>query len=321
MNDLDLMERFRADLPPADPAVLARARARMFTAPATRPARARWVWRLAPAGALAVAAAVAVTTVHTPSPQAGPATTTTGPQAAPDATHVLLLAAAEARREPDLKARPDQFVYVESRVAWAGWAAPALGVAGAKYIPPVEKDRRIWLSVDGSRPGTLEEQPAAGGAVETNPKGGDADVYGDGGPGTPAYRDDLPTGAKAMRAYLYGGAKNKNPSDARAFTRVGDTIREEYVPPASVAALFEAASTIPGTKVVPEADLAGRKGVAVSLTSRGIRHDLIFDSASYRFLGERDVVVGDIPSVPKGTVVGWTAQLRIAIVDRAGQLP
>jgi hypothetical protein len=320
MNDLDLMERFRADLPPADPAALARARARMFATPATRPARARWVWRLAPAGALAVAAAVAVATVHAaPSPQAGPTTTTTTAQAAPDAPHVLLLAAAEARREPALKARPDQFVYIESRVVAGGakW-----GTTGATYVPPVEKDRRIWLSVDGSRPGTLEERPAAGGSVETNPKNEDGGLYGDGGPGTPAYRDDLPTGAKAMRAYLYRVAKNKNPSDARAFTRVGDTLREEYVPPASVAALFEAASTIPGTKVVREADLAGRKGVAVSLTAEGIRHDLIFDSATYHFLGERSVVVVDnIPPFPKGAVIDWTAQIRVAIVDRPGQLP
>ena len=34
MSDLDLVERFRADLPPADPAALSRARARMFHEPA-----------------------------------------------------------------------------------------------------------------------------------------------------------------------------------------------------------------------------------------------------------------------------------------------
>jgi hypothetical protein len=124
-----------------------------------------------------------------------------------------------------------------------------------------------------------------------------------------------------MRHYLYHGAENKNPPDTRAFTLVGDTLREQYVPPKAVAALFDAAATIPGTSVVHQADVAGRHGIAVSRTNQGIRHDLIFDSSTYRFLGERDVAVGNVPPYPKNAVIGWTAQLHLAIVDRAGQLP
>ncbi|WP_250006048.1 hypothetical protein [Actinoplanes sp. M2I2] len=87
--------------------------------------------------------------------------------------------------------------------------------------------------------------------------------------------------------------------------------------------MFEAAATIPGTEVVRQADLAGRAGVAVSRTDDdGIRHDLIFDAGSHRFLGERQVAVTDrTPPYPKGALIGWTAQLEVAIVDKAGQLP
>ena len=98
-------------------------------------------------------------------------------------------------------------------------------------------------------------------------------------------------------------------------------VREQYLPPATLAALFEAAATIPGTTKVEQVDLAGRRGIAVSRTDQDFRHDLIFDAKTYKFLGERDVMVGDLKPYPKNAVTGWTAQLKIAVVDRPGQLP
>jgi hypothetical protein len=63
--------------------------------------------------------------------------------------------------------------------------------------------------------------------------------------------------------------------------------------------------------------------MAVSrLTAKGqVRFDYIFDAKTYEFLGERVVVVGHLPPYPKGVVSRWTAKLKVAIVDRAGQLP
>ncbi|WP_051807165.1 CU044_5270 family protein [Actinoplanes subtropicus] len=330
MSDLDLVERFRADLPPAEPAVLSRARARMFHDPAPR-RRARWQWGLIPAGALAAVVAAAVVlggTGHAPVPTPPAAHGSPGSPAT-DAAGVLRLAAAEARRDPLLTARPDQFLYVESRVAWAG-ATTALGnsatpgtIGTTGYQPPVEKLRRVWLSVDGTRPGLLRQQRANGGKVQTIPLGNE-DAPGVRLPSP--YRDDLPTDATAMRAYLYSAKpdparKSDLSPDTMAFTKVGDTLREEYVPPRAVAALFEAAATIPGTTVKKQADLSGRRGIAVCRADQGQSYELIFDASTYAFLGERDVVAGDHPGLPKDAVLGWTAQLRMAIVDRAGQLP
>ncbi len=317
MNDLDLMTEFRQDVAPPEQAALARARAGMFrTAPARN--KARWVWRLAPAGALVAAVAVAGVVIRpsadTPPPGAEPGNVASGAAAESEAGQVLRLAAAEARREPALTAGAGQFVYVQSRVAWSGTETSP---TEQRYIEAVERERRIWLSTDGSTDGLLREGPAF------------ADVPLTGGRGIPAYRTDLPTDAKAMRAFLYQDATDNPPKpggptpDERAWTKIGDTLRETYVPPASVAALFDAAATIPGAGVVQGADLAGRKGTAVAWTAdHGIRFELIFDSTTHRLLGERTVAARDVePGIRKGQVTGFTAQLKIAIVDRAGQLP
>ncbi|WP_127506785.1 CU044_5270 family protein [Actinoplanes solisilvae] len=302
MNDLDLMKGFRDEATPPDPEVLADARAAMFRTETAKPRR-RWMRSLLPVGALAVAVAVAVVVTR---PREAV-------QAPPDAeaVQVLRLAAAEARREPVLSARPDQFVYVESQVAWAG---SILTDGKTTYQPPVEKHREIWLSVDGSQKGWVRERADRPGD-EFN-----MDVPIDGGV-TPAYLTDLPTDPAKMREWLYNGPDNKNPEDRRAWTMIGDTLREQYLAPAAVSAMFEAAATIPGTSVVKQIDLAGRRGIAVSRTDGGLRSDLIFDATTYRFLGEREVAVNDVVPYPKGSVVGWTAQLKVAIVDGAGQRP
>jgi hypothetical protein len=323
MNDLDLMEKFRTEVPPPTAAVLADARARMFRAEPRR-ARKRWVWSLIPATAVGVVtAAVAFTFVGVNPEQPEQREQ----QPSTEAAQVLRLAAAEARREPVQPARPDQFVYVESLVAWGGAEASANGnLKDAKYIPPVEKNRRIWLSVNGTRDGLLRER-----ATDPRDAADPTSLIHENVPlpvqGTPipAYLRDLPTEAKGMRKWLYAGAESGkgggNPPDVTAFVKVGDSLREQYIPPASVAAMFEAAATIPGTSVVKQVDLAGRRGVAVSKVHHATRHDLIFDAASYRFLGEREVAQKDAAPFPAGAVIGWTAQLKVAVVDRAGQLP
>jgi hypothetical protein len=274
--------------------------------------RRRLAWSLVPVGGLACAAAVVAVVALRP-PDAAPPPAGDGPaavaQAPADAGQVLRLAAAEARKEPVLPAKPGQFVYVHSRVAWA--SANAAEDGKGEYVAPKGHERRIWLSVDGKLPGLLREQ------------GQDGDIPLDANV-PPAYRADLPTDEKGMTKYLYRDTANdpkKRSPHSMAWTKVGDTLREQYLTPDSVAALFDAAAAIPGSKTVSQVDLAGRKGIAVSRTDAVARHDLIFDRSTYRFLGERDVVVGDLPGIPKGAVTGFTAQLEIAIVDRAGQRP
>jgi hypothetical protein len=320
MNDLELVERFRADLPPADPAALNRARARMFHTPPPPSPRRRWAWGLVPAGALAAAVTVAVVTARpeasapTAAPTAptasGPATRV-APTTATDAAGVFRLAAAEARARPALVAKPGQFVYVESIDATDN--VDNLETKPT-WTPPRAVNRKIWLAVDGVRPGLLRETVVRTGKVSEVPLDGRT---------APAYVTKLPTDPARMRDWLYSGRDTGNGPDATAWNLIGDTLREQYLPPDAQAAMFEAAATIPGATLVRQADLAGRKGIAVSRLSdaKNVRFDYIFDAKTYDFLGERVVVVGDLKPYPKGVVSRWTAQLTVAIVDRAGQLP
>lgn len=331
MNELDLVEKFRDDMPTADPAALNRARARMFHGPAAR-RRARWQWGLVPAGALAavVAGAVAINGMGShaliPVPQTAQGSPGSGgsPTVATDAAGVLRLAAAEVRTEPVLPARPDQFVYVESLTAYDNVDNLE---KKPTYVPPKEIRRKVWMSVDGSRAGLLSEtvvktgeksETPLGNGVNPSPGANAPQVIGL----SPAYLTNLPTGTKAMRDWLYQGSGSATKgNDTTAWTKIGDTLREQYVTPAEQAAMFEAAATIPGVAMVKQADLAGRAGIAVSRTSGKVRFDYIFDAKTYDYLGERVVVVGHLPPYPKGAVSAFTAQLRVAIVDRTGQLP
>jgi hypothetical protein len=231
----------------------------------------------------------------------------------PDAAQVLRLAAADARREPVLKARPDQFVYVRSLTAFGGF--DLLPAGGERWRPPVEEIRRVWLSVDGTRTGLLRQKPVDPKAKSPRPELADMKLTGMG----PPYTKNLPADPANMRAWLFEGTSG---SATAAFLKVGEALSEHYLPPDSTAALFEAAATIPGVKVVPGVvDLAGRRGVAITqVSSTGLQSQLIFDSATHAYLGKRKVAVKG-HGVPDGTVTGWSAQLEIAIVDRPGQEP
>jgi hypothetical protein len=137
----------------------------------------------------------------------------------------------------------------------------------------------------------------------------------------PGYVADLPTDAKAMLDYLYDHASGGNPRDQEAFTAAGDLIREAYLSPAALAAVFDAVARIPGVAVVGDVtDQAGRHGVAVALTEvQGMRTELIFDKTSHAFLGTRSVMVRDSDGLHKGDVFESSAVLKVAIVDRVGQ--
>jgi len=73
---------------------------------------------------------------------------------------------------------------------------------------------------------------------------------------------------------------------------------------------------------VPRAvNAAGQRGIAVQQRFRGISQQLIFNPRTYAFIGERQVAVSAASGLRAGTILDSTAILRLAVVDRAGQLP
>ncbi|MFF9507415.1 CU044_5270 family protein [Streptomyces sp. NPDC014724] len=241
--------------------------------------------------------------------------------------HIALAAAGE--KQPTVRA--DQFVYIESKVAFAGQ-----GAGGGKVTTPSAHTRQVWLSADGSRPGLLREEGEPDSSL-----GGDAPVYDlDRRGATPrprtahkkgasisdpthAYVASLPTDPDALLKLIRDETHGQGQDpDQRAFTAIGDLLAETWAPPQVGAALYKAAAKIPGVTVIDAAtDAAGREGVAVARTAHGQQTQWVFDRTTYAFLGERTVLTESGDAGPAGTVVGTSAVLTRAAVDRTGETP
>ncbi|TDD91343.1 CU044_5270 family protein [Actinomadura rubrisoli] len=296
---------------------------------------------LAAAG-LAAAAAVVVL-VPAGGEDHGPVLTNVG------ATEVLTRASRAAAARPDLKPRPDQFLYVESRDYQRPGPDPEVEEGGAGK-------RRAWLSIDGRHAGLIrgsengrkeestwlcsnsaEGQEGAANPTSRNPRV-DLAHPPTGCRSEGALLTGMPNSVEAMRRWLYKHSHGDNPPDVQAFTTVGDSIREHYVQPRTLSLLFAAAARLPGVTVTRGVtDLAGRKGIAVGQTWQQVRKELIFDARTYALLGERTVVdlqstwrpSGASPSPSgsarapgkQGTVLYASAELKMAVTDRAGQQP
>ncbi|TXS50489.1 hypothetical protein EAO75_12155 [Streptomyces sp. uw30] len=281
------------------------------------PARpgARW---LRPAlAAAAVVTAAAVTFVVLPSSGSGGGASAQRPgKTAVSVLEDIALAAEDAGGAYG-EIRDDQFVYVDSKVSYAGYEEGKKTV-----IQPLHRSEQ-WTSVDGTRKGLVRE--AGRGQWSTDP---------DPAPGKPGYDVStnyrhlatLPTDPDEMYEWLerVGPGNSGQELHQAMFVLVGDLIRDALVPPEQAAALFRAVARIPGVKVVENVvDAAGRRGVAITRDDpdNPTRDEWIFDAKTHEFLGERSVATDDYSDIKKGQVTGNTAILDRAIVDRAGQRP
>ncbi|MCZ7417024.1 CU044_5270 family protein [Streptomyces sp. WMMC897] len=221
--------------------------------------------------------------------------------------------AAESRKAP-AEIRDDQYVYVLSKGAYRTYFQE-----GKTRIDPPQK-RELWTAVDGSREGLLVDEGHFGGRTATEPDT----------PGLPtntSYRSlqRLPTDPQEMRDWLYEHASdNEFDDDHNAFVLVGDMVRETLLPPGVAAALFRAAGTIPGVEVRDHVrDAAGREGIAVTRESRGERTEIVFDRTTKEYLGERTVRTekDEHNGLSRGDLIGQSAVLERAVVDRTGERP
>jgi hypothetical protein len=297
-----------------------------------RPRRWRG-WRLVVTGGLAMTLAAALLTASTLRLWG------TSPAASAQAAEILRLAAVAAERQPVLTAGPSRFIYVKSVETAAVMTGDSNGRVTSVHL---HTDlREIWNSASGTRNGLLRDQPRSGTAPghptgawqatvlqgcrdgRLNPAAGAAVALSVGRcVPQPAYRTGLPSSGRAMFAYLYRNSHGQNPPDVEAFITAGDLIRESYVRPAALAALFAAVAQMPGVSVADHAvNAIGQQGVAVQQTYRGISEQLIFNPRTHAFIGERQVAVSASSGLSVGTVLDSTATLRLAVVGRAGQLP
>ena len=261
------------------------------------PRRNPWLRPVITAGAVATVAALTFVVLpgggadgtSAATPGKGTTTTTAARTAATLLEDIAL--AAEGTELPS-GIRDDQFVYVKSRVAYTTYTN-----GGPGKLDPVH-DREVWLSVDGTRDGLLEEDKDPLQHQSLASEG----LLGEDKPTNPQPTDyralsKLPTDPDKMLDRLYEivakEVDNEQPDkDYRAFVLFADLIRENLMPPKVSAALYRAAAKIPGVEVVPDVkDTAGRTGIAVTRTGAdGEEEQLIFDKKTYTFLGELSLI-------------------------------
>ncbi|MFC4910127.1 CU044_5270 family protein [Actinomadura gamaensis] len=277
-----------------------------------RPRRRRWVLLAAPLAAAAVAAGLFVLPHGGDGPSPRPSAA--GAAGADGSAAVLLdrISLAAAHR-PVPPVRPDQFVYIKSKVAWTTQTDD-----GPRVLQPL-REREVWLPQSPGKRGLLREGNAEGKTMVL--VGTDRDL---------TYRRlaALPTEPGALLDGVYAkipkSGKTAAPAarDAAAFDELGRLLAEQILPPKLATAVYRAAAKIPGVVVVPDSvDAAGRHGVAVALVAYGERREWIFDTRTLTYLGERGYMVEDTKLARKGMTTATTAILQRGVVDKPGEHP
>jgi len=341
MNDLTQLQDFGRDLDRDLGALTPAARHRIVSSFEPDSRQAGWLlqprYGAGPRRRLAIPAAVLATLTA-----AAAGLTALGvlgtPAADAQAVRILTRAASAALRQPAPGIGPTDFVFRRE-------LEMAAAIAMRYHRPPLVSERSVlreqWLSASGRRTGLLRERPfsiplgrptgpwratvlqacihghlvspGAGGYLLGGGRSEDCRPV-------PADLRRLPTTEPAMLRYLYHHLAGQNPPDQQAFITAGDLIRDNYIRPASLAAIFRAVAHIPGVTVVHGAVSADRRrGIAVERTYHGISDQLIFDPATYAVVGEREVVAGPGTGVKVGTIMDLTAILTTRIVHSVGQ--
>jgi hypothetical protein len=327
MNELTLLEDFRAAVAPPDEELLARTRARVLDG--GRRARGRRLPGGRPgivlAGLTAAATAAAITVAV--------ATQSGGPErsaaASPAVKELSYRAAAVAATRPDVP--PGQWVYWQEKLV----------TTAARAAGPAEHDTfRVWTTADASRAAyrfkskvmLMPFQPCSRSAgcqyigqpvPSTLPGGRGQVVTGLAGkvPVSYAGLSALPRSPAALDRYLAGlPLRGWGPAPAREFEIIKELLTTYVMPPALTAELYRALGSIPGVTVDRDAvDVAGRRGIGFQITlpraAGGEIDQLILDPATYRLMGQQLIVAGS------GRVLSGTAILRTAPVSGPGMLP
>lgn len=338
MTDFDLIAGLRPEVPLPDENDLAATRSRLMStlafepgvaaaqarpllAQRAQPGRRSAAWRrrstvFCTVAAAGVAVACAVTlAVSAGSGSGSPLARGQGQSVPATLTAVQFLTAAAAatgHEHAGSPPAPDQYVYTETVTTGNG--------------PPV----REWLSADGSRPGLVENvngnfsvpacTAAQAAATGCNPAAG--------------YLSGLPVHASAIPAYLAriqlavatppAGQDTPNWLANDTGKAVSSLLQTTYLLPAQQSALFQLLAHTPGFQIVRNAaDKMGRRGVGIYWFYQGSGAMIVFDPATYRYLGsgtwgQRDVPAnGQIPPASGGVVTApdGTALAAMAIVD------
>ncbi|TMR23396.1 hypothetical protein ETD86_07940 [Nonomuraea turkmeniaca] len=251
---------------------------------------------------------------------------------AANAQTVLHSAAQAALHRKFTAPRPDQWVYIETRVQGVGKPAP--GEVQTPRTPLETHVDRSWTRADGKEVALFED-----GKLVRSPTGGGMP------PVDYATVAALPTDPDALLAWMYANMGDLHNSEEDrhnwAYLLLGSLLAQNLVPPAQEAAVYRTMAKIPGVTVAPDAvDVDGRPAVAVARVEDGwVSHELLLDRSTYTYLGERAVASADYTApepgvrmeegrkiihkghsytIKKGTIMTLASRLDIGVTDRPG---
>ncbi|WJV47711.1 CU044_5270 family protein [Streptomyces flavofungini] len=325
MNDeLELLREWDADATPLTGPARDRARHQLLNAMAHADRRTapgpgrRHALRLVAAAAVATAVTGTAVLIGTDGSGEGGAPGTSTPRVKIAAATVLNGAAAwERKREKEPVApRDDQFIYSKRIIK----------ETEQKTGKVKTYTDEMWDSVDVSKPSLSME---LGREMWEEPAGKGGGVW------PPRKWSELKKLPKDPEKLIWtivssgsrDGSDNRPVSDLdklnryEAYWLLGELLKNPVLPQGLRPAAYEALALVPGVRTIPGVqDSAGRTGVGIAHTGRGSYKSkyLIFDPASYEFLGFRDERVSADGKKKYGQlshVVAW------GIVDRVRQRP
>jgi hypothetical protein len=136
----------------------------------------------------------------------------------------------------------------------------------------------------------------------------------------------LPTSAQALLAYLNAHYQQLTPpgthlaASTKEWSAITTVLESLGIVPARLeAAMYKALASIPGRAVYPRTtDYLGRTGTAVGWTWGGYRWELIFNPATFQFMGEQQVALaGNDQGLRPGTRVSGMALVKASVVNSA----
>ncbi|MFF7091704.1 CU044_5270 family protein [Streptomyces rubradiris] len=328
-DELELLRKWDADAAPLTGPARDRARHQLLNAMAHADQRTgagpnrRHALRLAAAAVAATAVTGTAVLIGTDGSGEGGAPGTSTPRAPGTSTPRMQNAAAtvlhgaaaweRGREKEPVAPRDDQFIYSKRIIK----------ETEQKTGEVKTYTDEMWDSVDVSKPSlTMElgremwEQPAGeGGRVWPPRKWSEL--------------EKLPQDPERLISAIItsGRSDDRSVSDLAGFDRfqayflLGELLKSPVLPQGLRPAAYEALALVPGVRTVPGVkDSGGRTGVGVAYTGDGYYEGsyLIFDPASYEFLGFRNVRIsasGKKKYIQLSHVVDW------GIVDRVGQRP
>ncbi|MGI8714438.1 MAG: CU044_5270 family protein, partial [Solirubrobacteraceae bacterium] len=226
----------------------------------------------------------------------------TGSSAPPRAAAAVLqrLARVASGQRPVSAPAPGHYLYVDS--TQAGESVQG----GCSTL--VAEQRQIWISANGS--GRVLESTGQGSFFSTHDRlvcrrshsillnsRATSDTWwargcysiGDASYLRGSFRD--PKTLLQKLAEIAGGP----PGSAEAFMHIGDFLRESDASPALRAAIYRAAATIPGARLLgPVSDRLGRPGIGIALTSHRWTSELILDPHDSALLAEQTTFRGQL---------------------------